>query len=240
METRGHGRLPETLLIVYPFSEELRELTDELQRRGLSAVATGAGEKATRLLAGWEPQAAVVSSQVKGWRALLGFLHNRDIPIVFRGEPGHVQVPEVATCVDVAILATAEPAEIAYAIEIVMGVAPPVSTPPVLVAGDLTINIPSRVVTIGGDVVDLPPKEFEILVELARAPGQPVTSGELIRRVWPHDSYATADDVHWHVWRLRKLIGDHDRERPRVASRRGFGYQLEPRPDVDQRLAKPR
>ena len=239
METRGRSRPPETLLIVYPFSEELQTLTDELQRRGLSAVATGSGEKATRLLAGWEPQAAVVSSEVKGWRALLRFLHNRDIPIVFCGDPGHVQIPEVETCVDIAILSTAGPAELAYSIEIVMGVAPPVSTPPVIVAGDLTIDIPSRVVTIAGEVVELPPKEFEILVELARTPGQPVTSGELVRRVWPHDSYATADDVYWHVWRLRKLIGDHDRERPRVASRRGFGYQLDVEADVDQRLAKP-
>ena len=239
MGTRGHGRQTDGLLIVYPFSEELRELTDELQRRGLSAVAAGSGEKVTNLLAGWKPQAALVSSEVPGCRALLRFLRNRDIPIVFRGEAGHVEVPEVAACVDVAVPTSAGPAELASALEIVMGVAPSASTPAVIVVGDVTIDIPARVVKVDGATVDLPPKEFKILVELASAPGQPVASGELVRRVWPQDSYATTDDVYWHVWRLRKLIGDHDRDRPRIANRRGFGYQLDPEAELDQRWAKP-
>ena len=240
METRGHRRPTEALLIVYPFSHDLRELTDELQRRGLSAVATGAGDKAMKLLAGWKPQAALVSSDVTGWRALLRFLRNRDIPIVFRGEAGHFHVAEVDSCVDVALLTEAGPAEVAYALEIVMGAAPPASTPAVIVAGDVMIDIPSRLVTVDGETVDLPPKEFKILVELASAPGQPVASGELVRRVWPEDSYATADDVYWHMWRLRKLIGDHERDRPRIANRRGFGYQLDLDVDVDQRSANGR
>lgn len=238
MATRGHRNREEALLVVFPFSDGLPVLTDELQRRGLSAVVTPSGEKATKLLAEWKPQAALVSSYVTGWRALLRFLHHREIPILFNGEPGHFNVPEVETCADVAILTSAQPAELVYALEIVMGTAPPLSTPSIIVAGDVTIDVPSRVVTIGDDTIDLPPKEFNILVELASSPGQPISSGELVRRVWPNDSYATADDVYWHVWRLRKLIGDHERDRPRIASRRGFGYQLDA--DVDQRCSKPR
>ncbi|MGH2811924.1 MAG: winged helix-turn-helix domain-containing protein [Actinomycetota bacterium] len=50
-----------------------------------------------------------------------------------------------------------------------------------------------------------------MLVELALRPGQPVQSTELLRRLWPEASYATADDVHSHVFRLRQAVGDHHR-----------------------------
>ena len=225
---QGFGPGSEKLLIVFPFTRELHDLTDELQHRALSALVTAAPERVTRLLAAWKPEAALVSSRVAGWRSLLRFLHNRDIPIVFHGTADHVQSAEVADHVDLAILTPATGSELAYALEVVLGVARPVTTPSVMEVGELRIDIAARVAWLGEELVKLPPKEFDILVELARAPGQPVTAGELVRRVWPDDAFATADDVYWHVWRLRKLLGYHG-PRVRVATRRGYGYLLEDR-----------
>ena len=98
--------------------------------------------------------------------------------------------------------------------------------PQVLVCGPLTLDLEHKTVSMHGIVVDVPPKGFLILREIALAGGGPVSSQDLVRRAWPDDEAITVDDVHRHVYRLRLLLGDQERGEPVIVNRRGFGYSL--------------
>jgi DNA-binding response OmpR family regulator len=94
--------------------------------------------------------------------------------------------------------------------------------------GPLHVDLARRVAEIEGQVVELPPREFSVLAELALRPGQPVPADELAKLAWPEDSWVTGDDVRRTVYRLRRLIRDHQRDRPMIRNRRGHGYVLQP------------
>jgi DNA-binding response OmpR family regulator len=98
----------------------------------------------------------------------------------------------------------------------------------------MKIDLPARTVEVEGDRTVLPPKEFEILMQLALHPGTPLDASELLIRVWPGSESATVEDLHVRIWRLRRMIGDHRRSRRLIVNRRGYGYLLdtaEPRED---------
>lgn len=120
--------------------------------------------------------------------------------------------------------------EIAAGVEAVIG--EPLSLeerPDKVKVGPLRIEFDTGRVTVRGEPLALPPKELEILEELALQVGEPVPSAELVRRVWPEQAPATIEDVHRHVYRLRKRL-ERRRENGwapvRVVNRRGFGYEL--------------
>lgn len=100
--------------------------------------------------------------------------------------------------------------------------------------GSLILDVRSRAAFVDGHRVELSPKQFELLAELAARPGEPVRTEELIRSVWPDSFGMTPQEVRWHIFRLRQAIGDDKREI--VANRRGFGYLIDLAPQEIQLL----
>ncbi|MDQ1418543.1 MAG: hypothetical protein QOJ52_505 [Acidimicrobiaceae bacterium] len=95
--------------------------------------------------------------------------------------------------------------------------------------GDLEINPSSRQVTVRGSVVELPPREFELLVFMASSPGQVFSREQLLAEVW-RSSGERQDPgtVTEHARRLRQHI-EADADRPRwIKTVRGIGYRFEP------------
>lgn len=95
-----------------------------------------------------------------------------------------------------------------------------------LEAGSVRLDLVRQVVRLDGDEVELPPREFAVLMELALHPDQPIPSAELARRAWPDGDAVTGEDVRRTVYRLRRLLEDHRRDRPLIRNRRGYGYVL--------------
>lgn len=93
----------------------------------------------------------------------------------------------------------------------------------------LQINRASREITVGGRLIDLPNREYELLVFLASSPRQVFSRHALLEQVWK--SSAERQDpatVTEHIRRLRCHI-EADPERPRwVRTVRGMGYRFEP------------
>ncbi|MCA1706187.1 MAG: winged helix-turn-helix domain-containing protein [Actinobacteria bacterium] len=100
--------------------------------------------------------------------------------------------------------------------------------------GSLILDVRSRAAFVHGHRVELSPKQFELLAELAARPGEPVRTDELISSVWPDSFGMTSQEVRWHIFRLRQAIGDDKREI--VANRRGFGYLVDLAPQEIQLL----
>lgn len=100
---------------------------------------------------------------------------------------------------------------------------PAEQAPTTLKAGDLEMDLLGRVVRRGGRILDLLPREFQILEYLMRNAGQVVTRTMLLEHVWDFHFDPQTTLVETHMSRLRAKV-DKDFERPLIHTVRGAGY----------------
>jgi DNA-binding response OmpR family regulator len=92
----------------------------------------------------------------------------------------------------------------------------------------LEIDAAARRVRLDGAGVELTPREFELLVFLARHPGEAFTREELMSRVWQFSFYIDTSTVTVHIRRLRTKL-EPDPTRPRfIETVWGVGYRFVP------------
>ena len=94
-----------------------------------------------------------------------------------------------------------------------------------LTAGPVRMDVERHVVTVGGDSVQLPLKEFELLELLLRNAGRVLTRGQLIDRVWGADYVGDTKTLDVHVKRLRSKI-EKGFDKPLLHTIRGAGYMM--------------
>jgi two-component system response regulator RegX3 len=99
--------------------------------------------------------------------------------------------------------------------------------PAALAAGPVRMDVERHVVTLGGEPLSLPLKEFELLEVLLRNAGRVLTRGQLIDRVWGADYVGDTKTLDVHVKRLRAKIEDDPASPTRLVTVRGLGYKLE-------------
>ncbi|MCR8676157.1 response regulator transcription factor [Micrococcus sp. HG099] len=94
-------------------------------------------------------------------------------------------------------------------------------------AGPVRMDVERHVVSVDGEQVSLPLKEFELLEMLLRNAGRVLTRGQLIDRVWGSDYVGDTKTLDVHVKRLRSKI-EPDPSSPRhLVTVRGLGYKFE-------------
>jgi two-component system response regulator RegX3 len=99
--------------------------------------------------------------------------------------------------------------------------------PMTLEAGPVRMDTERHVVTIEGEDVRLPLKEFELLEMFLRNPGRVLTRGQLIDRVWGSDYVGDTKTLDVHVKRLRAKIEPSPAEPKYLTTVRGLGYKLD-------------
>ena len=99
--------------------------------------------------------------------------------------------------------------------------------PLTLEAGPVRMDTERHVVTIDGEDVRLPLKEFELLEMFLRNPGRVLTRGQLIDRVWGSDYVGDTKTLDVHVKRLRAKIEPSPAEPKYLTTVRGLGYKLD-------------
>jgi DNA-binding winged helix-turn-helix (wHTH) protein len=95
--------------------------------------------------------------------------------------------------------------------------------------GDLVVNATDRTVTLRGRMVALTPKEFDLLVVLARRRGAVLSYQYLLYHVWGPEAVGHTERLRVHVNHLRHKLRD-DPQRPRLVTERRVGYRLVARP----------
>jgi DNA-binding response OmpR family regulator len=98
--------------------------------------------------------------------------------------------------------------------------------PPPIIAGDLTIDLERRRITVRGKVVELTPTEFDLLVVLARHPGRVFTRMELLDRVQGYAFEGYERTVDAHVKNLRQKIEPDPKSPQYVLTVYGVGYRF--------------
>ena len=97
-----------------------------------------------------------------------------------------------------------------------------------ITAGDLVIDETSYSARIGGRLLDLTYKEFELIKHLAQHPGRVFTRAQLLQEVWGYDYFGGTRTVDVHVRRLRAKLGlEHE---VLIGTVRNVGYRFVPEP----------
>lgn len=98
----------------------------------------------------------------------------------------------------------------------------------VIVFPDLTIDHDAHEVRAGGKVINLTPKEYDLLHYLAKSPDKVFTRETLLRDVWHYEFFGDLRTVDTHIKRLREKL---NRASPKAAAMIttvwGVGYKLE-------------
>ena len=97
----------------------------------------------------------------------------------------------------------------------------------VITAGPVSIDVDRHAVSIGGENISLPLKEFELLEFLVRNSGRVLTRTQLIDRVWGSDYFGDTKTLDVHVKRLRAKIEKDPANPTYILTIRGLGYKFE-------------
>ena len=93
-------------------------------------------------------------------------------------------------------------------------------------AGNVTIDLFRRLVVKDGEEVRLTPKEFSVLAELARHPGEVLTHAHLLRAVWGPAQVGHIDYLRVAISALRQKLEDEPARPKLIVNEPGVGYRL--------------
>ena len=96
---------------------------------------------------------------------------------------------------------------------------------PVVTVGNVELDPSSRDVHVGGELVRLRHREFDLLHAFLTHPNVVLDRERLLTMVWGHDYYGDARTINVHVASLREKLHDADAE---IETVWGVGYKLTP------------
>jgi len=100
------------------------------------------------------------------------------------------------------------------------------SNEPVLIVGELSVDLPDRQVTLSGSPVQLTPKEYELLRLLVAHAGRVLTQHYILDQVWGLGYEQAYHTLHVNISNLRRKI-EVDPSRPQyIITEPGVGYRL--------------
>ncbi len=89
---------------------------------------------------------------------------------------------------------------------------------------DLIIDITARKIMISDRVIELSPKEYDLLIYLAENKGSALSRNQILDNVWGFDYFGDLRTVDTHIKRLRIKLEDQSNL---VQTVRGYGYRFE-------------
>jgi two-component system response regulator RegX3 len=106
-------------------------------------------------------------------------------------------------------------------------VEPAVVATGLLEAGSIRMDVERHIVTVNGNKVLMPLKEFELLELLLENVNRVLTRGQIIDRVWGSNYYGDTKTLDVHIKRIRSKIEDDPARPVHLMTVRGLGYKFE-------------
>ena len=97
----------------------------------------------------------------------------------------------------------------------------------VIMVGEITIYPEKYEVFVRDQLIDLTPKEFELLLYLSRRIGRILSREQLLNNIWNYDFSGETRIVDVHISHLREKIEKDSKKPEYIITARGFGYKLE-------------
>jgi len=232
--------MPELLLI--DDDESLTELLSSfLANQGYTMRVASDGVKGLRMLFAQTPDLVVLDvtmPQRDGWETLERIREVSDLPVVMltaRDEESEV-LRGFSLGADDYVTKPFSFAQLAARIRAVLARSKQqVSDAENFIqGGDLKIDLRTRQLWRGDQLIALTPTEFKLLVTLMRRIGEVVSPEKLVREVWGPQYAGEVSHVRRYIWHLRKKI-ELDPDNPGyIHNERGFGYRFHAGSEVSQ------
>ncbi len=232
MPANGNGR---SVLVVDDEPTITHVVSRYLERAGYSTQVAGDGEEALRLAASQRPDLVVLDLMLPGMDGLevMRRIHERErvsvILLTAKGEASD-RITGLRRGADDYVVKPFLPAELVARVDAVLRRAEPERAEagePMAFDG-IEIDPACRRVTARGEDVQLTVREFDLLLHLARHPGQVFSRDQLMDAVWEYTFYTDTSTVTVHMRRLRAKV-EEDPRRPRwLQTVWGVGYRFQP------------
>ena len=209
-------------------------LVTYLEREGYAVDQAADGKAALEMAASATPDLIVLDvmlPEVDGFAVLTRLRQTSSVPVILvtarTAEPDRIVGLELGA--DDYVVKPFSPREVVARVRSVLRRAHAPMVSDRLEFDGLVVDGSSREVRLDGDLVELTPKEFDLLAYLAASPRIAMSRSTLLENVWDSSPYyQDPSTVTVHVARLRQKI-ERDPNQPRwITTVRGVGYRFEP------------
>lgn len=101
------------------------------------------------------------------------------------------------------------------------------ATLPRLRFGEVIVDLERKLAVHGHQPLKLTGKEYALLELFARHRGKPVSREDILSGVWQMKDTANSHTLETHLWRLRRKLGDIDRQPRWIRNLPGIGYVMD-------------
>lgn len=212
-------------------------LAHNLKQEGLDVRTVEDGREALPTVRSWRPDLVILDLMLPGldgFEVLRGIRGNgHDIPVLILSARGEEQDKIRGFRLDADQYVT-KPFSLVELLERVHALLRR-STRPVadqkagaLTFGDVMVDPAARSVSRRGDIIQLSPKAFDLLLSLIRREGRVATRMELLREVWGYGPLVLSRTVDSHVAELRRRLEDEPANPRHIVTVFKIGYRFEP------------
>jgi two-component system, OmpR family, KDP operon response regulator KdpE len=218
------------ILVVDDEPQILRALTTNLRGAGFDVQQAATGEQALAAVAIRPPEAIVLDlilPDISGIEVCQQVRARSDVPIVVLSAVGEerTKVDALDAGADDYVTKPFGMDELLARLRAVLRRVPAPGEP-VIVIGDLTIDLDAHSVIRGGEPVAMTPTEFQLLRLFAEHRGKLLTHRMILQKVWGPAYQVESHYLHVYISRLRQKI-EPDPTRPRhLVTEPGAGYRL--------------
>lgn len=219
------------LLIADPEPDTGSFLERHLARDGFDVLRTEDSEAALSLAEAARPDLVLLGGELDVCRRLRegepGRSWNRDVPVIVLGAEEADAIDRVRAFDRGADDFVARPFIYDELLARIRAVLRRVSPAPgmLIEIDDLVIDRSTRCVTVGGELVPLPARQFDLLAKLASRPTHVFPKEELLKDVWGYRSIGRTRTLDSHASRLRRKLAEAT-DTPYVLNIWGVGYRL--------------
>ena len=222
------------LLIVDDEATIVETVEAKFRKEGFSTFSAGSAEDGMRLFKRIKPDLVILDimlPQRSGLDFCRAVRREHATPIIFLSakieDADRIKGLELGA--DDYVVKPFSPAELVARVDAVLRRidTSPSHEPPIELS-DLTVDPRSRRVHVRGEEVQLTQREFDLLLFLARHPGQVFSREQLMDAVWQYSFYSDTSTVTVHIRRLRAKIELDPRQPDRIQTVWGVGYRFQP------------
>lgn len=225
----------ENILVVDDESQITRVLKTTLSSQGYGVRVASDGDEAILLMKEWLPDLVITDLRMPNLGGLELCKHIRaksKVPIIVLSVKGEerTKVEALDAGADDYVTKPFGIAELLARVRAALrrAAAPEEPEKPVIDAGDFHIDIPGRVVLVKKRDVHLTPKEFELLVYMARHAGKVLTHRTLLAAVWGGNSVEQPEYLRVFVGHLRRKLEPEESSPKYILTEPWVGYRFEP------------
>lgn len=202
-----------------------------LEKEGFDVISAARGDEGLEAFKRTPPNLVLLDIMLPGtdgWQVCREIRKISSIPIIMltAKEETFDKVLGLELGADDYVTKPFDPKELVARIKAVARRAAPQSEPQQEVAyPGLVVSLSNYTVHLHGQVLDLPPKELELLYFLVSHPGKVFTREQLLEHVWGYDYYGDSRTVDVHIKRLREKLGTEEMWQLKTVW--GVGYKFE-------------